>query len=152
MAVAPFVGIVGYRRSRRNILGMQARMVTVRDGVLRVVDKDDAQIEQVTLAGAAVELKRGMVQVVDGENAFFVYGLAGSNKVPDELTELATRQEAEIAMGRATTCRCSKASMPPSAAGPVRPAAPGGRARAVGVGGGPPPERRAEGGRPTSYA
>ena len=71
MAVAPFVGIVGYRRSRRNILGMQARMVTVRDGVLRVVDKDDAQIEQVTLAGAAVELKRGMVQVVDGENAFF---------------------------------------------------------------------------------
>ena len=99
MAVAPFVGIAGYRRSRRNILGMQARMVTVRDGVLRVVDKDDAQIEQVTLAGAAVELKRGMVQVVDGENAFFVYGFAGSNKVPRELAELTTRQEAELAMG-----------------------------------------------------
>jgi hypothetical protein len=98
MAVAPFVGIVGYRRSRRNILGMQARMVTLRDGVLRVVDKDDEEHERVTVAGAAVELKRGMVQVVDGENAFFLFGYGGHNKVPRELIELATRQDAETAM------------------------------------------------------
>ena len=38
-----------------------------------------------------------MVQVVDGEN-LSVYGLAGSNKEP-RIAELATRQEAEIAMG-----------------------------------------------------
>jgi hypothetical protein len=98
MAVAPFVGIVGYRRSRRNILGMQARMVTLRDGVLRVVDKDDREVERVTVGAAAVELRRGMVQVADGDNAFFLYGTGGHNKVPGELLQLASRQEAELAM------------------------------------------------------
>jgi len=98
MAVAPFVGIVGYRRSRRNFLGMQARMVTLRDGLLRVVDKDDVESERVTLAGAAVELRRGMVQVDDGDNAFFLFGYGATNKVPSELVELISRQEAEIAL------------------------------------------------------
>ena len=83
MSEAPsFAGVLGYRRSRRNILGMQARLVTIRDGELRVVDREDTQQERVELAGAEVELKRGMVEVAAGERSFFLFGYSQVNKIP----------------------------------------------------------------------
>ena len=52
--------MLGYRRSRRNILGMQARLVTIHDGVLTVSDRDGEENERVDVATATVELKRGL--------------------------------------------------------------------------------------------
>ena len=80
-----FAGILGYRKQRWNSLGMQARVITVRDGTLRVVTKDGEEQERVELAGVRTELKRGMVEVTAGDRRFFVYGYPQTNKVPDEL-------------------------------------------------------------------
>jgi hypothetical protein len=83
--------IVGYRRSRHNVFGTQARFVLVADGELRVLDADGAVEQQVALADARVELKRGMLEVAVGDQRFFLYGLAGANRVPPALVEVAQR-------------------------------------------------------------
>jgi hypothetical protein len=83
--------IVGYRRSRRNIFGTQARFVLVADGELRVLGADGSADEQVALADARVELKRGMLEVAVGDRRFFLYGLGGANRVPPQLVEVAQR-------------------------------------------------------------
>ena len=75
---------------------MQARLVTIRDGELRVVDREDTEQERVELAGAEVELKRGMVEVAAGERSFFLFGYSQVNKIPPELVERAARERADV--------------------------------------------------------
>lgn len=92
-------GIVGYRRSRRNILGTQARLVCVDGGVLRVLDRDGHENERVDLQTAEVRLRRGLIEVSAGDRRFHLYGLADVNRVPTELVALAAREPAEQGIG-----------------------------------------------------
>lgn len=96
---ATTTGIVGYRRSRRNILGIQARLVRVDDGVLRVLDSEGQENERVELRTAEVRLRRGLVEVRAGDRRFHLYGLASANRIPTDLVALATREPAEQNIG-----------------------------------------------------
>jgi len=82
-----YAAVLGYRRSRRNFLGMQARVVTIRDGELRVVDRAGEVNERVAVADTRATLKRGMVEVTAGDRSFFLFGYPAINKVPRELLE-----------------------------------------------------------------
>ena len=64
---------------------MQARFVTVADGVLTVEDEDGETVERVELASARAELKRGLVEIATGDRSFFLYGYGSPNKVPEAL-------------------------------------------------------------------
>lgn len=93
-----YAAVLGYRRSRHNFIGMQARVVTIRDGVLQVVDRRGEVSERVGLAGARVGLKRGVVEVVAGERRFFLFGWSSANKMPDELALRLAAESAELVL------------------------------------------------------
>jgi hypothetical protein len=92
-------GIVGYRRSRRNIFGLQARLARVEGGVLRVLDADGREDEGVDLRAAEVQLRRGLVEVSAGDRRFYLYGLASANRIPADLVALAAREPADQGIG-----------------------------------------------------
>lgn len=92
-------GIIGYRRSRRNILGTQARLVRVDGGVLRVVDAEGREEERVDLKAAEVQLRRGLVEVSADDRRFYLYGLGGANRIPANLVTLAANEPAEQGIG-----------------------------------------------------
>jgi hypothetical protein len=94
--MTPSIGMIaGYRRSRRNVFGAQARFVLVADGELRVIGADGSADEHVSLAGARIALKRGMLEVEAGDRRFFLYGLGGANRVPPALVDVAQRHSVD---------------------------------------------------------
>lgn len=101
MTAASTTAVVGYRRSRRNILGTQARVITVRDGVLRVIDQHGAEQERLALSEAEVRLKRGLVEVAARGRSFFLYGLGAPNKLPEGLIEQVRAEPSETGLGPA---------------------------------------------------
>jgi hypothetical protein len=88
-----FAGILGYRLKRWNSFGEQARVVVIRDGTLHVIDKAGEESERLSLTGAEVELKRGMVEVVTLDRRFFLFGYPQINKLPDELVARAAQEQ-----------------------------------------------------------
>jgi hypothetical protein len=98
---ASTTAIVGFRRSRRSFLGSQVRVLTVRDGLLRVVAPDGEEQERVALSEAQVGLKRGMVEVSAPGRRFFLYGLPGINKIPAAVVERARAEPSETGLGPA---------------------------------------------------
>jgi hypothetical protein len=98
---ASFLGVLGYRRSRRNILGKQARLVTIRGGVLSVRDERGTEHERVPVRAATVELKRGLVKIAADGREFFLYGLADVNAIPRQLARMALAEPAEVTIAPA---------------------------------------------------
>ena len=94
-----FLGLLGYRRSRRNILGMQARLVLVESGVLRVIAVDGSEEERVTLADATVGLRRGLVRVEAEGRAFFLFGLGQLPRPGRALLEGVPADGADVVVG-----------------------------------------------------
>jgi hypothetical protein len=92
-------GVFGYRKQRWNSLGMQGRVITIRDGTLRVIDKNGEEQEHVPLAGAQVELKRGLVEVIAEDCRFFVFGYPAINRLPDELIIRAAQEQPHDIVG-----------------------------------------------------
>jgi hypothetical protein len=82
-----FAAVLGYRRSRHDFICMQARLVTVRGGVLEVTDRHGTVEERHDLAGTRVELKRGLVAVTADGRRFFLFGYSSLNKMPEDLMQ-----------------------------------------------------------------
>jgi len=83
----PLAGIFGYRVSRWNVLGTQARLVVVDGHTLVVRDHRGRTEQRVDLEDATVRTRRGMVTVGGPGVQFHLYGLPGINRVPPGLAE-----------------------------------------------------------------
>ena len=99
-----FAGLLGFRRSRRNFLGNQARLVLVEDGAARVLRFDGHQEEGFAVAEARIELRRGMLRVALTDREFFLYGISRA-PIPDEAL-------ARVAPGAADVVVAPAAAMP----------------------------------------
>lgn len=89
----PLVAIVGFKRNRFAPLGGM-RVLTVRDGVVRLQGKNGTDLESEVAALTARLTRTRTVRLESAAGSAYIYGFAQLSKLPDALSQIVIRESA----------------------------------------------------------